>query len=66
MGRKIGYAYLIISLCSTMRFNSFTTREPTHTDGRVDEQEGRRGENDWVVDVQMYYALSLRMSESFL
>lgn len=49
-----------------MRFNSFTTREPTHTDGRVDEQEGRRGENDWVVDVQMYYALSLRMSESFL
>jgi hypothetical protein len=24
--------YLIISLCSTMRFNSFTTREPTHTE----------------------------------
>jgi hypothetical protein len=25
--------HLMISLCPTMRFNSFTTRGPTHTDG---------------------------------
>ena len=35
--------YLIISLCSTMRFNSFTTREPTHTDGWMNEGEEGRG-----------------------
>ncbi len=28
--------YLMISLCSTTRFNSFTTRGPTHTDGWMD------------------------------
>jgi hypothetical protein len=27
----------MISLCSTMRFNSFTTRGPTHTDRWLDE-----------------------------
>jgi hypothetical protein len=54
-GRGKGDAYLMISLCSTMRFNSFTTRGPTHTDGWMDGWMDERG---WehICDVRTFFA----------
>jgi hypothetical protein len=44
----------MISLCSTMRFNSFTTRGPTHTDRWMDGWMNGRGEH--ICHVRTFFA----------
>jgi hypothetical protein len=49
-------AYLVISLASTIRFSSFTTNGPTHTDNTF---------RTMTFEAAVKYPLSLRMRLSF-